>query len=420
MRAKLVVTAILAIGTMALTSLVLAPASVAADKEKKDSKQQVSRKVQKPLGDAQAAMKKEDWSGALAKIKEAQAVSDRTPYDDYQINEFLGYVSQRAGDLEGAAAAYAQVLDSEFVPAEQKVERSRQLTALNFQLKHYDKARDFAQKWIDATGGSDPNAYLALGQSQYILENDPAAIEAMRKGIDLTRQANAEMNEQWFEILLSAYDRSGNKQGVYDTLVDMVRYFPSKQRWEQAFTQLQVISGELDNRTLLNLYRLMFETGALKKGEDYVDLGELATEAGLPGETVSAYQAGFDAKLLEDKDKARRTARLAEAKKQAEGDRKALPGLEKEAAAGKAGEPDVAVGSAYLTYGEYDKAVEALKRGIGKGGLKRPDEAQITLGRALLKLNRKDEAKAAFAAVPESSKLARVAQLWAIYAGQQA
>lgn len=418
MRGTLVVAAILAVGTLTMAGLVLAPATVvAADTDKG----KLSKKLQKPLSEAQQALQKQDWAGAMAKIKEAQAIPiERTPFDDYQINEFLGYAAQRTGDFEAAANAYEQVLNSEFVPAEQKLERTRQLTGLNFQLKHYDKARDFAQRWVDASEGKDPNAYLALGQAQYVLENDPATIEAMRKGIGLASQGGVELKEQWYEILLSAYDRSGNNQGVYDTLVEMVRHFPSKQRWDQVTTQFQVISGELDNRTLLNLYRLMLATGSLKRGDDYVDLGELATEAGLPGETASALQAGLDAKLLDDKDKARRVARLAEAKKQADGDHKALPGLEKEAAAGKAGEPDIAVGSAYLTYGEYDKAVEALKRGIGKGGLKRPDEAQITLGRALLKLNRKDEAKAAFAAVPETSKLARVAQLWAIYAGQQA
>jgi TolA-binding protein len=91
---------------------------------------------------------------------------------------------------------------------------------------------------------------------------------------------------------------------------------------------------------------------------------------------------------------------------------------EKDAAAAKTGEADVAVGAAYLSHDQYDKAVLALQRGIQKGGVKRADEAQISLGRALLKLGRREEAAQAFAAVPESSKLARVAKLWAIYASQ--
>jgi TolA-binding protein len=73
---------------------------------------------------------------------------------------------------------------------------------------------------------------------------------------------------------------------------------------------------------------------------------------------------------------------------------------------------------AYLSYGEYDKAIEALRRGLQKGASRRTDEAQIMLGRAYLKLNQKDAARRAFKAVPDDSKLARVAELYDLHAAQ--
>ena len=49
------------------------------------------------------------------------------------------------------------------------------------------------------------------------------------------------------------------------------------------------------------------------------------------------------------------------------------------------GDSDVKLGAAYLSYGENDKAIEALQRGIGKGGVKDPDEAGLLLGIAYLR-----------------------------------
>jgi len=71
-----------------------------------------------------------------------------------------------------------------------------------------------------------------------------------------------------------------------------------------------------------------------------------------------------------------------------------------------------------MSFGQYDKAVEALQRGLQKGANKRTAEAQIMLGRAYLKLKQKDAARRAFKAVPDDSKLARVAELYDLHAAQ--
>ena len=62
--------------------------------------------------------------------------------------------------------------------------------------------------------------------------------------------------------------------------------------------------------------------------------------------------------------------------------------LDKQDASARAkptGDSDVKLGAAYLSYGENDKAIEAIKRGIGKGGVKNPDEAGLLLGIAYLR-----------------------------------
>ncbi len=76
------------------------------------------------------------------------------------------------------------------------------------------------------------------------------------------------------------------------------------------------------------------------------------------------------------------------------------------------------MGLAYLTYDQYDKAVAAIQRGLAKGGVKNPDEADILLGIAELKLRNREEAIKAFKAAKADPNLTRLAGLWVLHAEQ--
>ncbi|HKE43583.1 MAG TPA: tetratricopeptide repeat protein [Steroidobacteraceae bacterium] len=377
--------------------------------------QHVSAKAVKPLKAAQEAMQKEDWDTALAKTLEAKSTAGITPYDEYQINEFLSFIYLKKNDYANAAPAYDAILASGFLPADQMEERLRVAATLNFQLKNYPKAVEYSKRWLETSGGSKPEPYMLLGQSYYVQNDYANAVKQFEAGIDLTRKAGKQVPEQYLQLALSSYAEMDDNAGIKKTLEELLRTYPTPKYWDQMFTMLQN-RRDSDDRTTMNLYRLMFDVGQLKRPDDYVELAQYTYDAGVPGESVKVLHKAFDQKLITGKDEQRTRQFMADAEKSAQNDQKSLPTLEKEAVAAKTGDADAALGIAYLSYDQYDKAVEALQRGIQKGGLKRPEEAQLMLGRALLKLNRKDDAVKAFGAIPKDSKLAEVANLWAIYA----
>jgi lipopolysaccharide biosynthesis regulator YciM len=89
--------------------------------------------------------------------------------------------------------------------------------------------------------------------------------------------------------------------------------------------------------------------------------------------------------------------------------------LDKQDAAARAkptGDSDVKLGAAYLSYGENDKAIEAIQRGLSKGSVKDTDEAGLLLGIAYLRANNKAEATKAFQTVTKNPTMARIAKLW--------
>ncbi|HZF26597.1 MAG TPA: tetratricopeptide repeat protein [Steroidobacteraceae bacterium] len=402
----LLVTAVLLSAPLAIES------ALAADKP---PAQHVSAKLVKPLKAAQEAMQKEDWDTALAKTLEAKGMPDLTPYDQYQIAEFLSFLYLKKNDYANAAPAYDTILASEYLPADQLEDRVRVAATLNFQLKNYPKAVEYSKRWVEVSGGSKPEPYVLLGQSYYVQNDYANAVKQIETGIDLARRSGKPLSEQWLQLELSSYAEMDDNAGLKKALGQLLSEYPSPKYWDQMFTLVQN-RRESDDRTTMNLYRLMFDVGQLKRPDDYVELAQYTYDAGIPGEAVKVLKRAFEQKLLTGKDEQRTRQFLADAEKQAQNDQKSLPTLEKEAMAAKTGDADAVLGIAYLSYDQYDKAVEALQRGLQKGGVKRTDEAQLMLGRALLKLNRGPDAIKAFSAIPKDSKLAEVANLWAIYA----
>jgi tetratricopeptide (TPR) repeat protein len=146
-------------------------------------------------------------------------------------------------------------------------------------------------------------------------------------------------------------------------------------------------------------------------------------EAGVPGEADRVMQAGYQAGVFTttDKTKAARHTRLAEAaKNSAEADRRGLPSAEKDAQKAGTGQAQVALGLAYASFEQYDKAAAALAKGLQLGGLKDPDQTALSLGIANLKLGKQTEALKAFGQVKVDPGMVEVAHLWELYAAGSA
>ncbi|HEY0107261.1 MAG TPA: hypothetical protein VGB91_14365, partial [Rhizomicrobium sp.] len=90
----------------AASTLALSPAVAA------DSGVKVSPAVGKLLGPAQKLLQAKDYAGALALIKQAQAVPDQTPTDTYEINDFLANAALGLADYATADAAYEPMAES--------------------------------------------------------------------------------------------------------------------------------------------------------------------------------------------------------------------------------------------------------------------------------------------------------------------
>jgi tetratricopeptide (TPR) repeat protein len=173
------------------------------------------------------------------------------------------------------------------------------------------------------------------------------------------------------------------------------------------------------DRVQLNLFRLARQVGTLTSPDEYVEMTEILLDSGLPGEASAVMEAGYQANAFASPDKARAdryARRRAEARTMANKDQQSLPAFERDAQKAPTGQGSVALGLAYASFGQYDKAVAALNAGIQKGGVRDLQQAQLTLGLANLKLGKKADAIKAFESVKGDAPMEDVARLWVLAA----
>jgi tetratricopeptide (TPR) repeat protein len=402
----------LAMGAIPVAA-VLTPSALHAAEEAKANKI-TTKAVAEPLKKAQAAMQAKQWDTALTEIKKAQAVEKKTPFEAYQIDEFLGYVLIQQKKFSEAAPVFERMLNSGLVPPEQVDDRTKTVAQLYFQVKDYRKAAEWAKKWLAKYPNQEEMSVL-LGQSQYLLEDWKGAASTMM-GVVKNAEKNAQTpKENWLQLVLSSHFKSDNKEGIGEALKKMVRYYPKDEYWENLLDIYR--RKDSSDKITLGYYRLMNDVGVLKDKGDYVEMAQLAIDAGVPGEAQQVVEKGVQNGTLKSDDKTeqgRYDRLLSQAKKQAETDKAALGQLAKDAEKASQGQADVALGQAYLSYGKYDEAIAAIERGIKKGGVTDIDDAQVSLGIAYMRKGQKDQARQAFQAVKDESKWNDLAELWTI------
>ena len=404
--------------TLLLGGLTTAPVLHAADKPPAGG--QISKKVMKPLKAGLDLANEGKFPEAEAELRTADAIEDKTPFEQFQVDELIGFVALKQAKYKEAALLYERGLDSGFLPAEQVNDRLRLLAQLYFQpdLRDLNKVSTYGTRWLEVSGTRDPVMLGLVGQASYFNDNFSVASNYMKEAITGAVAAGQKPEENWLLILQNSDAKLKNEPGVVDATVELVRYFPRKEHWITLSSSL-LRSASTKELEILQVFRLLYVADAMDSADDFTEAANVAMRSGSPGESLKFLDRGYALKILDTSgDKQKSQQMLDNAKRLVAEDRKALPQFEKEATASKAGEADVKLGEAFLSYDQPAKAIEAIQRGIAKGGVKSLDDANLSLGRAFLAAGDRAEAAKAFGLVknPDYSLLV---QLWLIYTAEQ-
>ncbi|HEV7633659.1 MAG TPA: tetratricopeptide repeat protein [Steroidobacteraceae bacterium] len=403
-------------GVAAAVVIAIGSSAISLPAHAAEEKQSVSKASAKVLKAANEAVQAKKWPEALAKLQEAQGIAGKTPYDAYVTNQLLAFVYARQNNYPEAAKAMEAQIESGFVPPAEQAVLFKGLASVYYQQKNYAKSADYGQRLIKS-GGGDGDTYTLVAQSYYLDKKYSETIKFLKDYISDVEKRGQTPKEQSLQLMSESYTKMNDNAGATAMLEKLVSYYPKPNYWDNLLFGLMRAEGNGDKLTL-NIYRLMLETNTLKQPQDYTEMAQLAIEQGTPGEAQRVLEKGFAANVFSEQRAKDSNARLLEsAKKAATADQASLAKFETEAKNAKTGEADVRLGQAYLSFDQYDKAAEAIQRGIAKGGLKSTEEAQILLGIAQIKLKKSDDAIKSFKAVKDGDpKYVRLANLWALHA----
>lgn len=374
----------------------------------------VSKAIAKQAQAAQAAIKAEDWSGCLAALAAAQATPERSPYDDYAINELRVPCAARSNDLSTAEAALVRGLEigqaNGFMDAAAIKQRHKQLMQVNYQLKNYAKVNEYGTLAIAAEPANN-DLRVMVAQALYLTPDYPGTVAFIEPWVRELEQRNETPPEIALGLWTSACVRSKDNACTLRAVDKQVKYAPSDEAWSNLY--LLLIRSAPAEQTL-NVLRLGNEVGALKVGDDASEYASLALEKGFPGEAQSVMETAIAAGKFGGPGKSTPGANnlLQSAKAAAAPDRATLAKQAKDAAAAKTGTPEVRLGQAYLSYGQPMEAVASIERGLARGGLKDLADANLSLGIARLKAGDKVGAATAFDSAKGNPFTERLAGYW--------
>jgi hypothetical protein len=366
--------------------------------------------VGKPLQQASDYLKQGKPREALAKVREAEAVGGITAAERNVIDGMKAAAAQRAGDMGSAIQALESMAGR--ASGAQLGQVAEQLASAYAQQRNNAKASEWLQKAI-AAGNTGPG----VRQMQQYLQGASGDYGAIAKeagaAVAAAEAAGRRPDEGDLLRLADAQQRTGNNNGYVATLEKLLVNYPKKDYWSAFLSRLPRKPG-FAPRFELDVLRLRLASGTLAKTEEYMEMAQLALQAGTPAEARRITDAGIKAGLLGTGPEAGRHQRLRELAVKQEGEAKtSLANQASEAETFKEGDGLVKVGFSYASMGEVDRGIELIQKGIAKGNLKRPEDAKLRLGMAQMQQAKTRAAGVqTLRSVKGTEGAAEIARLW--------
>ena len=371
--------------------------------------------VGKPLQAAQEMIKAGKYREALAKVRDADAVGGKNANESYLVERMRIAAASGAGDIDTASRSFEAISGSPKLGAADRLRMLESLAVGSYRAGNYAKAQQFGQRYFKE-GGSSGAIRTMLIQSQYLAGDFAGAARELTQEIQASEKAGQAPPEERIKLLMNAALKQNDNNGYVYAVEKLVTYYPKKEYWADLLSRLQR-KPTFSDRFALDVYRLSLATGVLSKANDYMEMAQLAVQAGYPAEGKQVTEKGFAAGVLGTGAEAERHKRLQDlmVKRTAEA-QAGQAQAETEAAAAKDGNGLVNAGYALVTAGQAAKGIGLIQQGIAKGGLKRAEDAKLHLGIAQLQAGDKAKAQATFKTVTGNDGAADLARLWALYA----
>ncbi len=252
-----------------------------------------------------------------------------------------------------------------------------------------------------------PEPFILKAQILYNLNRYKEMVSPIENAMRIARERDKPVKEDWYGLLNFAYFQQENYAKVRDIQKILLQNWPKARYWKSlagAYTEL----GE--DEKLIYAYDAAHTQGMLEKETEFVTMAQLYLQAEVPYKAATLLEEKMSAGIVAKNEKNYRL--LSQAWMLSMEDEKAIPALQAAAKLSGDGDLDLRLANAYLNTGKYSECVSSGNNAVRKGGLKNPDNVQITLGMCLYNLKRYSDAKEAFRTAARTPRSQRTAEQW--------
>lgn len=373
----------------------------------------VRAEVGKPMQAAAALIKSGKYKDALTKLHEVEAVPNRTAYENYMLENMRAAAASGAGDADTMVKSFDAMKATGRVAQAEQLRIMESIAGTYLRANDSAKALNWAQRYFKE-GGNSATMKQVLQNAQFLSGDMAGTIRNLSEEISADEKAGRIPPADKINLLFTAASRAKDSGAEAMALEKLLAYYPKKEYWADVLNRVQRKSSFSD-RFALDVYRLQLATGNMKSANDYMEMAQLAVQAGSPAEGKVVVDKGFAAGVLGNGAEAARHKRLNDliVKRLAES-KAAAADEESQAKAANDGNGLVKVGLNYAFSNQAAKGAKLIEQGIAKGSLKHPDDAKLHLGLAYMQAGDAGKAQNAWHSVRGNDGAADLARLWII------
>lgn len=375
----------------------------------------VRKEVGTPLQDAGRLLKAGKAKEALAKVRDAEAVGGRTAAENNAIEGIRFSAAMVANEPDTMVRSFEALKGAGKLSGAQQLQYMEAIAGTYLRGGNAGKALEWANKYF-AAGGSSPTVKQVQQQAQFKSGDVTGFMKDTLAEIQSDEKAGRAPAKDKLTNLLWAAQKKGDANAEALATEKLLNYYPDPKLWAQILGGLPEKKSFDSSRYALDLYRLRLATNNMSRGaEDYMEMAQLAAQAGYPEEGKQVVDKGLAAGVLGQGAEGARHKRLADLMIKKIGEAKANAAAnEKAAEDAKDGNAFVTLGLANAFGGNAKKGIAQIEQGIAKGNLKRPEDAKLYLGMAHQLAGETSKAQAAWRSVKGSEGAADLARLWVI------
>jgi len=393
--------------------IALASASALAQ-EPAASGQTVRPEIGKPIQAAIDLLKSKKGKEALTKVREAQAVGDRTPFENYMIERVLGQAAATAGEPAIAARAFENVATMPATPEGEKRQFLAAAASQYYLIKNYAKTVELAARYF-RDGGTEKSVRTIYVQALYLGNDFAGAARELMKDLEAEERDGKAPSEEQLQLLANSCSQIKDAACYGKAMEMLVAHYPKRDYWLSVIYSVATRPG-FSERLALDLARLKIETGTMRGADEYLDAAQLALQEGFPMDAVRIIDKGYASGILGTGAEAARHKRLKDmaARNLAE-DKKALARDEAQPDAGKDGRTLFNDGFNYVLHGKPEQGLALMEKGIRDAkAFRRLEHAKLQLGYACHLAGQNQKAIQIFKTVQGTDGAAALARLWVI------